>query len=333
MEKYKSVLLTQRGGPEVLQLVETELRAPKQGEVRIKVLACGVGRTDVAMRYGYYPYAPKIPFVPGYEIIGEVDQTGTGVSNFQPGDRVAALTVYGGYSEYIYLEQQHLVKVPEGLDPAEAVSLILNYITAYQAMHRTAGVKAGDRVLITGASGGVGSALLDLGRLAGLKMYGLASSAKHEMLQKQGGLAIDYRQKDWMTEVKSLEPAGLDFVFDGIGGPFISKGFKLLRKGGHLVEYGFPDFIGMLKGMVRLSVLNALPNGRKADFYGISRDYQKDPSTVQEDMAALFNLLKSQQIRPLVSHRMALAEAAEANRLLESGKVSGKVVLLSEELL
>ena len=331
--KYKNVVLTKRGGPEVLQVVENELRPPKNEEVQIKVLACGVGRTDIAMRYGYYPFAPKIPFVPGYEIVGIVEEVGTKVTRFRIGDRVAALTVYGGYSEYIYLEQQHLVEVPENVKAEEAVALILNYVTAYQILKRVAKVQKGNKILITGASGGVGTALLDLANLEGLEVYALSSKHKHEIIKKMGAEPIDYKSEDWVKFIKDKEFGGLDFVFDGIGKSYIKKGFSLLKKGGKLVEYGYPDFSGMLLGIFKTMLLNSLPNGRDAQFYGISGIYKKDKSTILHDLEKLLLLLKDKKIKPIISNRMSILEASEANQILENGSVSGNIVLLASELL
>jgi len=331
--KYKNVVLTKRGGPEVLQISQNELLPPKDDQVQIKILACGLGRTDVAMRYGYYPFAPKIPFVPGYEIVGRVESVGHKVTEFSIGDTVAALTVYGGYSEYIYLEQQHLVKVPEVLDAGEAVALVLNYTTAYQMLKRTANVRQGNRILITGASGGVGTALLDLGRLEGLKMYGTASNQKHETIRKYDAVPIDYKSQDFVEFIHEREPGGLDVVFDGIAGANIGRSFSLLCKGGKLVEYGYPNFSGMLQGVFKVMLLNSLPNGRKAESYGISGSYKKNRTIVLEDLATLFNLLKEKKIKPMISRRMPLLDASEANRILESGSVTGKIVLMTPELL
>ncbi len=331
--KYKNVVLTKRGGPEVLQVVENELRPPKNEEVQIKVLACGVGRTDIAMRYGYYPFAPKIPFVPGYEIVGIVEEVGTKVTRFRIGDRVAALTVYGGYSEYIYLEQQHLVEVPENVKAEEAVALILNYVTAYQILKRVAKVQKGNKILITGASGGVGTALLDLANLEGLEVYALSSKHKHEIIKKMGAEPIDYKSEDWVKFIKDKEFGGLDFVFDGIGKSYIKKGFSLLKKGGKLVEYGYPDFSGMLLGIFKTMLLNSLPNGRDAQFYGISGIYKKDKSTILHDLEKLLLLLKDKKIKPIISNRMSILEASEANQILENGSVSGNIVLSASELL
>ncbi len=330
---YQCIELQAKGGPEQLVLTTKKLLAPKPDEVQIKVLACGVGRTDIAMRRGYYPFAPKIPFVPGYEIIGRVTAVGKHVSEFEINDRVAALTVYGGYSEYITLKQKHLVKVPNNLNPGEAVALILNYITAYQMMKRTANATVGDTVFISGASGGVGTALMDLGKLFGLKMYGTASGAKHHLLKQYGAIPIDYKSEDFEEVISRREPKGIDIAFDGIGGTFINKSFRLLKNGGLLVAYGYPSFLGLLKGLLRVNFLNAFFRTKKARAYGISGSYNKNLPIIKEDMIYLFDLLNQQKIRPIINHRMALLEAREANEMLESGQVSGKIVLLADELL
>ena len=330
---YRSVVLTKRGPPEVLRVVENELREPAPGEARIKVLAAGVGLTDVAMRYGYYPYAPKIPFVPGYDVVGVVDALGQGVSSVAVGDRVAALTVYGGYAETIYLGQEHLVPVPGSLDPAEAVALVLNYTTAYQMLHRSAQVKTGDKVLVTGASGGVGTALLQLGKLADLRAYGIASRSSHGILAELGVVPLDYSSQDFVEVIRAAEPDGLDFVFDGIGGDYIGRGFKVLRRGGKLVEYGYPGFLRMLLEYGTVLLLGALPNGKSGEFYGITALYRKDKQPFLEDLPVLFKLLGDGKLKPVIADRLPILEAAKANERLERGGVRGKIVLLAPELL
>jgi len=331
--KYKSVVITKKGSPEVLKITENDLRPPQTGETRIKVLAAGIGRTDVVMRYGYYPFAPKIPFAPGYEIIGVVDAIGENVSCVALGDRVAALTVYGGYSEYIFLNEEHLVHVPATLDPAEAVSLILNYVTAYQMLYRFAKVKAGDRVLITGANGGVGTALLQLCRLANLTMYATASLNNHDLLVEQGAIPIDYHIQDFVDVIHKTEPTGIDYVLDGIGGSYIPRAFQVLRRGGKLVEYGNFGFMALLLDLLKLQILNWLPNGKSAEFYGITGIYRKDKQPFMEDLPTLFNLLQEGKLKPIISAKFPILEAAKANELLESRKVNGKIVLLAPELL
>ena len=331
--KYKSIIVTRRGSPEVLEIIENDLRAPLAREARIKILASCVCLPDIQARYGHTPFAPRVPFVPGYAIIGVVDALGDRVTNVAVGDQVAALTVFGGYAEYIFLGKQHLIPVPATLDPAEAVTLILNYIVAYQTLHRSAKVKAGDKVLIVGASGGVGTALLQLGKLANLSMYGIASKSKHNILIEYGATPIDYHTQDFVEVIRRAEPYGLDAVFDGMGGDYLKRGFSLLRRGGTLVGYGNPlSFSRMLHLLGQVILFNLLPNGKSAKYYGtgISR-FNRRPFL--EDWATLFKLLEEGKIKPIIAEKFPILEAAKANELLESGKVTGNVVLLAAELL
>lgn len=336
----KSVVATARGGPEVLQVTENVLRAPSAGEARVKILATSVCLPDVQARYGQTPIAPRIPFVPGYAIIGIVDAVGrperppgNGVTRVDVGDRVAALTVFGGYAEYIYTDPELLIPVPAALDPAEAVTLILNYIVAYQTLHRSAKVKAGAKVLIIGASGGVGTALLQLGKLADLTMYGIASKSKHDILTEYGAIPIDYHTQDFVEVILQLEPDGLDAIFDGMGGDYLDRGFSLLRRGGTWVQYGNPlSFFGLLRALAKLVLLNVLPNGKALKLYGTTTSkFGRRPFL--EDWPKLFKLLEDGKIEPIIAAKYPILEAAKANGLLESGSVTGNVVLVAPELL
>ncbi|MET0515544.1 MAG: alcohol dehydrogenase catalytic domain-containing protein, partial [Nitrospiraceae bacterium] len=158
--RHTRIIVTHYGGPDALRVVEEECPEPKDGEVRVRVLAAGVSLPDLMMREGVHPETPWLPFTPGWDLIGVVDRLGAGISGIEPGQIVAALPISGAYAEFVCLPQHELVPVPSGLDPAEAVSLILNYVTAYQMLHRLAHVATGQRVLVHGAAGGVGSALL-----------------------------------------------------------------------------------------------------------------------------------------------------------------------------
>lgn len=330
-QKYSSVVSTRRGSPEVLEIVENDLRPPLPGEVRIRVLACCVCLPDVQARYGQSPFAPRTPFVPGYAIMGVVDALGEHVSSPTVGDRVAALTIYGGYAEYIYLRPGKLIPVPTTLDPAEAVTLILNYIVAFQALHRSAKVKAGDTVLIIGASGGIGTAFLDLGRLAGLKMYGIASGSKRQILTSYGAMPIDYHMQDFVEVIRHAEPKGLDAVFDGMGEDYLKRGFTLLRRGGKWIAYGNPlSASGLMRLLGRFILLNLLPNGRSLKLYGTSSSGWR---SLREDWAKLFRLLEEGSIRPVIMEKLPILEAARANQILESGQVVGNLVLLAPECL
>jgi NADPH:quinone reductase-like Zn-dependent oxidoreductase len=330
---YKSIIVTKRGGPEVLQVVESDLRAPSDREARIKVLAVPVCLPDVEARYGRTPFAVKIPFVPGYAIIGVVDAIGEGVTNTARGDRVAALTTYEGYAEYIFLSEEQLIPVPTTVDPAEAATLMLNYIVAYQILHRSAKVKDEGKVLIIGASGGIGTAFLQLGKLANLTMYGIASKSKHHILTDYGATPIDYRTQDFVEVIQKAEPDGLDAVFDGIGGDYIKRGFSLLQRGGTYVGYANPQSLSrMFYFLEQVILCNLLPNGRSAKYYGTgSSRLNKRPFL--EDWATLFKLLEEGKIRPIIMKKLPILEAAQANELLESGQVIGTIVLLAPELL
>jgi NADPH:quinone reductase-like Zn-dependent oxidoreductase len=331
--KYKSIVATKRGGPEVLQIVENELREPAAGEVRVKTLAASVTLPEVESRYGRSPFPPKFPFTPGYAIVGAVDAVGAGVTQTKVGDRVAALTVYGGYSEMVYWPEKNLIPVPAALDPAQVVPLILNYIVAYQALHRSAKVKAGDTALIIGASGGIGTAFLQLGRVAGLKMYGVASKSKHAILSEYGATLIDYRTQDFAQLIRQMEPDGLDAVFDGVGGDYLARGFNLLKRGGVWVSYANPfSFSSLLRLLGRMIWFNLLPNERTIKLYGTGVSFL-DMRPFQEDWAALFKLLDDGQIKPIITARFPILEAAKANEMLESGTVVGNLVLLSPELI
>lgn len=327
---YKSLVVTQRGGSDRLRVVENELRAPAAGEARIKILAVGVCQDDIAARVGNRPFLPKLPFTPGYDIVGDVEAIGDGVTGVAVGDRVAALTVYGGYAEYIYLSPDQLVHVPAALDPVAVAPLILNYLVAYQVLHRYAKVKAGDKVLIIGASGGVGTAFLQLGQLAQLKMYGLASPHKHAALNELGASPIDYRAADFVQVLRRLEPAGLDAVFNGMAEDYLRRGMAVLRRGGTLVHYGGPESLWrFMVFMAQFIWLTVVPDGKTILGYGTHRvDFQ----LITEDWLKLFSLLETNQIRPIIAARFPILEAAKANDLLASGSVIGNVVLVSPEL-
>ena len=338
--KYKSVIVTQNGGPEVLQIIENEMRPPKAGEARIRVLAAAVCRPDITARagealYSGTPLGQKIPFVPGYAIIGVVDALGEGVTEAAVGDRVGVLTVVGGYSEYTYWKSDRLVPVPATLDPAEAVTLILNYIVAYQALHRSAKVKAGDKVLLIGASGGIGTALLQLGKLAGLTMYAVASRSKHAILVEYGAIPIDYHTQDFVDVIRHAEPDGLNAVVSGMTRmDYIRGGLGLLRQGGTLVSFGEPDsFSALFRVLGTMLKVNLLPTGKTVKLYGTSTYFIGDKKPYLEDWASLFKLLEEGQIKPIIDRKFPILEAAQANALLESGQVTGNLVLVTPELL
>jgi NADPH:quinone reductase-like Zn-dependent oxidoreductase len=329
--KYKSIVVTQRGGLEVIQIMENDLRSPIEEEVRVRMLATPVCQDDVAIRIGNRPFLKKPPFVPGYAFVGVVDAIGEKVTSVKIGDRVAGLTKYSSHAEFIYWNANELVPVPVSLSPAEVVTLILNYLVAYQILYRVAQVRAGDKVLLIGASGGVGTAFLQLGRLAGLKMYGLASPGKHHILTEYGAIPIDYHTQDFVEVLHLAEPEGIDYVFNGMDEEYFERGLAVLRRGGILVSYGAPQsFAGFLRFLVKLILYNLLPNGKSIKGYGTHR---LGVDLFKEDWTALFELLEGGKIKPVLAGKYSLLEAVKAYELLESGKVTGNLVLLAPEFL
>ena len=235
----KRVVVERFGGPEVLRVVEDEVPRPGPGEVLVRVLAAGVSFTDSQLRAGtYIPACPKPPFTPGYELVGVVEELGPGCSRLRVGDRIGALTVWGADAERVCVPEASAVEVPEDLDPAEVVSLVFTYMTAYQVLHRTAKAKSGETVLVHGAAGRVGTAVLELGALAGLRLYGTASARDRAAVERLGAVAIDYRSEDFLARVRELTGDGVDVVLDWLGGPLSLRSFRALRPGGRLVVFG-----------------------------------------------------------------------------------------------
>ena len=339
----KRIVVARYGGPETLQVIEEQSTEPKRDEVRVKVLAAGVALPDVLAREGIHPETPKVPFTPGWDLIGVVEQLGQGVSGIEPGQIVAAMPISGAYTEFICLSQKELIPVPTGLDPAEAVSLILNYITAYQMLHRSAKVKEGWSVLIHGAAGGVGTALLQLGHLAGLKMFGTCSARTAGVVSDLGGIPIDYQNQDFVQELRSRANAGLDAVFDGIGGDNLWRSRETVRPGGVVVVYGFTSKLrgGRAAGspgrhrfresliLGRYIVRNwFLPGKKRMVPYSIQTLKRLKPEQFREDLASLLTLFRDHKIKPVIARRFPLVEARQAHELLGQGGVIGKIVLV-----
>jgi NADPH:quinone reductase-like Zn-dependent oxidoreductase len=329
----QAVMLTKKGGPEVLQAVELPMPEPGPGEIRVRISATGVGATDITMRRGSYPYAPRIPFVPGYESIGIVDAIGAGVTSFKEGDRVCALLVYGGYATHVVRGAEHWVKVPDGLDDVQAVSLILNYVTAYQMIHRKARLQPGQWALVNAANGGVGQALLDLLRAQGISAIGAAAKARHDIVRSYDAIPIEGRSAPLDTGVHEVRAEGVDAAFDGVGGAHTGQCISSTRRGGTTVWYGFVGARGV-PGVVRSALslfVGARLRGRRGYFYGITMMYRKNPQPFREDLLELFDLLEQRKISPRIAQTLPLMDARKANERLEAGNIDGKLVLVASE--
>jgi NADPH2:quinone reductase len=342
--KATRIVVAHYGGPEELRLVEDECPAPKAAEVRVKVLAAGVSLPDVLAREGVHPETPRVPYTPGWDLVGTVDQLGAGVTGLAPGQTVAAMPIHGCYAQYVCVHQRKLVPVPLGVDPAEAVAVVLNYVTAYQMLHRSAKARAGQRMLIHGASGGVGSAMLQLAKLAQVTMYGTCSAEGAAVVRELGGIPIDYKNSDFVKEIHRLTADGVDAVFDGIGGDNLWRSREALREGGRVVTYGFQSKMrgGRMatpsegRHPIRASaelgwfvLRNWFKPGKKRMVpYSIQWLMRLKPGWFRQDLLTLLDLLRQGEIRPLIAQRLPLTQARRAHEMLGAGGVLGKIVLL-----
>jgi NADPH:quinone reductase-like Zn-dependent oxidoreductase len=315
------------GGPEGLQVADAPLPMAGRGEVRVRVLASGLEYTDVLIRRHLYPQTMRRrpPFVMGYDVVGEIDQLGNGVRGFEIGDRVADMTVVGSNAAYCTLRADRLTRVPAGLDAAEAATLILSWTTAYQLLHRAARVQQGQRVLVQGAAGAVGQALLVLGSLAGLELWGTARGSHAAMIRELGATPIDYQREDFTRVL----PDGFDVVFDGIAQDGYRRSFAALKSGGLICAYGYSAGVQaqrrmatMLMWIARLYLWGWLPGGQRALFYSINVMRARHPSWFREDLERLFGLLATGTIRPRVAERISFDKVAEAHRRLAEKRSS-----------
>jgi NADPH2:quinone reductase len=324
-----------------MKVVEEEIPEPGPGEVRVRIVVAGIGFPDVVIREGTYPGGPKPPFTPGYDFIGTVDKLGAGVTGVDLGQTVGAITVYGSYADYLCVPAGWLVPVPAGLDPAEAVSLVFNYVTAYQMLHRAARVKKGDRLLVHGAAGGVGTAVLQLGQLAGLELFGTASGTQTGVVAALGATPIDYTEGSFLTRIRELTDDGVDVVLDGIGGIVALRSYRALGRGGRLVMFGhYSTLVGGRKSVRRMAVFylsaamvfaaNLVPDGKRVLSFQVAKLRDRHPEWFREDATTLFGLLSEGKLKPIVSERIPLVEARRAHENLGRGGVTGKQVLICD---
>jgi NADPH2:quinone reductase len=356
----KRVIVDRYGGPEVLRVLDDEDPRPATGEVRVRVLAAGVSFTDAQLRAGTYLGVPKPPFTPGYELVGVVDELGSGCTRLGVGDHVAALTVWGAYAEHVCLAEVDVVKVPADLDPAKVVSLVLPYMTAYQLLHRTAKVRPGETVLVHGAAGRVGMAILELGAQAGVRLIGTCAARDCDAVERLGAVAIDYRNQDFVAQARGLPEKGVDVVLDGIGGALSLRSFRALRRSGRLVIFGhyatlaqgrksWRGWIEWYAATAAVALRALLSPSRRVLAYRIQKlnggRHQWFPTSgsaralavgggphnaewYREDFLVLLKLLREDKIHPVIAKRLPLTDARRAHELLEQSASVGKLVLV-----
>jgi NADPH:quinone reductase-like Zn-dependent oxidoreductase len=331
-EGHNTVIRVRRfGEADELEVVDAPLPTARRGEVRIRVLASSVEYTDVTIRRHLYPWVRRHPpFVMGYDLVGEIDQIGDGVSGFAVGDRVADMTVIGADAAYVTLRASRLTRVPSGVDAAEAAALILSWTTAYQLLHRSARVQRGQRVLVQGAAGAVGQALLVLGKMAGLELWGTARGEHGPLVRELGATPIDYEREDFTRVL----PSGFDVVFDGIGEDGFRRSLAALKRGGLLSFYGYSAGVkarlskrALWSWIAHLYLQRLSPGGKRVRGYSINVMRAQHPRWFKEDLARLLDMLEMRQIRPRVAERISFDQVAEAHRRLEAGGLDGKLVL------
>ncbi|MFH9012745.1 medium chain dehydrogenase/reductase family protein [Streptomyces sp. NPDC017943] len=339
-EELVEIVLPGKVEPEGLAMRRGPVPVPGPGQVLVRTEATGVSFAEQQMRRGRYYDQPPFPFVPGYDLVGTVLTAGEGVDPALAGTRVAALVKVGGWASHVLVDAADAVPVPDGIGAAEAETLVVNGVTAWQMLHRKARVRPGHTVVVHGANGGVGSVLVQLALAAGARVIGTASPRHHEALRAQAVVPVDYRAGDLAARIRALAPDGVDAVFDHVGGRGIVDSWRLLAPGGTLVSYGSAstrDAEGsrqwpVLKLLGRVWLWNALPNRRRAYFYNVwagrSLSRNRFRARLHADLTQVFAALERGEVGAHIAARLPLDRAADALRLAESGTVAGKVVLV-----
>jgi NADPH:quinone reductase-like Zn-dependent oxidoreductase len=332
----RAVVITKQGGPSVLQVQQRpDPPAPGPGQLQVAVRAAGVNFSDHLARVGLYPDAPKLPAVVGYEVAGTVEAVGDGVDPSRIGERVLAGTRFGGYAEIVNVAASDSVALPDALSFEQGAAVPVNYATAWAALHGYGSLRAGERVLVHAAAGGVGIAAIQFAKAAGAEVHGTASPGKHQKLAELGvDRAIDYRRDGWW---KGLEP--YDMVLDALGGTSLRRSYALLRPGGRLVGYGVsamqqgekrslrraaPQALSMLRGF---SLLDQLQDSKAVIGLNMLRLWD-DRGTLEPWISPLTSALRDGTVSPVVHAAVPFAEAPEAHRILAARENIGKVVLV-----
>jgi NADPH:quinone reductase-like Zn-dependent oxidoreductase len=335
----RQVVIPRFGAPDVLEMRELPDPLPGRTDIRIRIRAAGINFADILARLGLYPDAPKPPMVVGYEVAGKIDEVGRDVVGFAPGDRVVAVTRFGGYADTIVVPATQAFHFPDDLSDAEAAAVPVNYLTASLALYRMAALAPGETVLVHNAGGGVGIAATQLARLRRATVIGTASAFKHDALRSFGvDHAIDYRHANVADEVKKLTHGrGVDVILDPIGGRSFTDSYRMLAPLGRLIIFGLSAAApGERRSLWRalhawlstprfnpMSMIN-----RNRGVFGLHIGHLWDE---RRQLAPLMDMLVSElsagRLRPVVARTFPLERAADAHRFIQSRSNIGKVVL------
>jgi NADPH:quinone reductase-like Zn-dependent oxidoreductase len=340
----KAVVLTRTGGPEMFEVLDQPDPAVGPDQVRIAVHAAGLNFADTMARVGLYPPAPKPPCVLGYEVAGEVESVGDGVSGLSLGQRVMAGTQFGGQAELVVARARDVMPLPEHLSFEEGAAFCVNYATAYAGLIIMGGMREGDRVLIHSAAGGVGIAATQIARNAGAQIFGTASAAKHQAIQAQGVQhAIDYRNQDFKAEIRRLtNNEGVDVILDPIGPTSFRKDYRILRPGGRLIMYGLSEAMNedgrsvkaLLSSLLRTPTstmpwwnAGRLLNQNRGVFGLNLLSWWRREGGMGRITEPLLSDLENKRLKPVVARSFSFEQAGAAHRFLAERRNIGKVVL------
>jgi len=341
----RAVVITEHGGPEVLKVEERPDPPVGPGEVRIAVRAAGINFADTAARVGLYPDAPKVPCVVGYEVGGEVESVGEGVTEHKVGDRVLAGTRFGGYSELVSVPSGMVFELPKKLSFEQGAAFPVNYATAQAGLVVMGGLEEGDRVLIHAAAGGVGISATQIAKSRGAEVFGTASASKHDAIREQGvDHAIDYRSQDFAEEVMRItDGEGVDVVFDALGPTSARKGYRILRQGGRLIMYGASevstgekrDLTAAVKALVKTPLATmpwwkslSMINENKGVFGLNMLHWWDKEGNLDRVIDPLIPQLQKGALSPVVAEAFPFERAADAHRFIGERRNVGKVVLV-----
>ncbi|MGY4859886.1 medium chain dehydrogenase/reductase family protein [Cryobacterium sp. AP23] len=323
-----------------LQVTTVPVAAPGPGQLLVKVEATGISFAEQSMRKGRYPGQPAFPFTPGYDLVGRVVTAGRSVDAALVGTRVATMTKTGAWTGYAVVEARDSIRVPDGISPDEAETVVVNGVTAWQMLHRAARVKPGQTILLFGANSGVGGILIQLAAQHGVRVIGAASPRHHDALRAAGVSPVDYADPDLAARVREIAPGGVDAVFDNVGGDITRTGFALLAAGGTIVTFSIIQaaagtgslVIPFAKALGQALLWSALPNGKRATFYDLWAGHTLRPARfrrhLEHDLTAVLTLLKEGTITANIAARFPLTDVVAALELAESRTLNGKVILL-----
>jgi len=337
----KALVVTRHGPPGVLRLEERPAPDPKPDQLRVRVRFAGLNFADVQARVGLYPDAPKPPFVSGYECAGEIDALGSQSSGWQVGERVMVMSRFGAQAEQVCVVPSQLQRLPESISLEAAAALPVNFLTAHHLLHQVGRARHGEKILIQQAAGGVGTAVIQLGKLAGFTMFGTASAAKHERLRNLGlQHPIDYRTQDFRQEVERIAgPRALQLVLDPMGPDSWKAGYELLAPGGQLLVFGFSAIVdGARRNPFKLlseglkipkySPLKVMGDNRAVGGVNMGASiFWEHPELLLPQLQTLVRLAAEKAIAPIVDKIFPAAEAPQAHAYLQSRQSFGKVLL------